>query len=254
MTTSAFVGRFLTEQKPNRRSVTFIPVEGIPALKEPGVYIAVMSQPNRFRHEYQTTYYYVSDLGLHVRQYAGKGADAFVSSLTNGKAVSPASRFPGSVPTARSSAAPKPTATVAPTSPSGRRTPSVVMAKKGEQLSLIALKEPALDLAEFDIGGLTSAPVRLFAYSGRNLYRPGEKFDVSVMARDADGRSRCRRSRCRLIAAPPRRQGAMDRHLGAGREVRRLLPPRHRTAGRCRHRLLGTSNCAPTRRPRSPAR
>ena len=85
MTDSAFVGRFLTEQKPNRRSVTFIPVEGIPALKEPGVPIAVMSQPNRFRGEYQTTYYYVSDFGLHVRQYAGKGADAFVSSLTTGK-------------------------------------------------------------------------------------------------------------------------------------------------------------------------
>ena len=54
--------------------------------------------------------------------------------------------------------------------------------------SLIALKEPALDLSEFDVGGLTSAPVRLFAYSGRNLYRPGESFDVSVLARDADGR------------------------------------------------------------------
>ncbi|MDQ5945128.1 MAG: alpha-2-macroglobulin, partial [Pseudomonadota bacterium] len=87
MTTSAFIGRFVTEQKPNRRSVTFLPVETIPALKEPGVYVAVMSQPNRFRHEYQTTYYYVSDFGLHVRQYAGKGADAFVSSLTSGKGV-----------------------------------------------------------------------------------------------------------------------------------------------------------------------
>ena len=28
----------------------------------------------------------------------------------------------------------------------------------------------------------------------------------------------------------------MDRHLGAGREVRRLLPQAHRTPGRCRHR------------------
>lgn len=72
--TSAFVGRFLTEQKANRRAVTFIPVESIAALKSPGVYVAVMSQPNRFRHEYQTTYFYVSDLGLHLRQYAGKGA------------------------------------------------------------------------------------------------------------------------------------------------------------------------------------
>ncbi|MFA7292114.1 MAG: alpha-2-macroglobulin [Rhodocyclaceae bacterium] len=187
MTTSAFLGRFVTEQKANRRAVTFLPVESIPALKEPGVYIAVMSQPNRFRHESQTTYYYVSDFGLHVRQYAGKGADAFVSSLTNGKGVAGVEitwlgadgKILGRAETdgdGRANFAERP------------KDAKVVVAKKGEQLSLIALKEPALDLAEFDIGGLTSAPVRLFAYSGRNLYRPGEKFDVSVMARDADGR------------------------------------------------------------------
>ena len=187
MTTSAFIGRFVTEQKPNRRSVTFLPVENIPALKEPGIYVAVMSQPNRFRHEYQTTYYYVSDFGLHVRQYAGKGADAFVSSLTTGKGVAGVEiswlgadgKILGRAETdgdGRANFAERP------------KDAKVVVAKKGEQLSLIALKEPALDLAEFDIGGLTSAPVRLFAYSGRNLYRPGEKFDVSVMARDADGR------------------------------------------------------------------
>ena len=62
-------------------------MENIPTLKEPGIYVAMMSQPNRFRHEYQTTYYYVSDFNLHVRQYADKGADAFVSSLTTNKNV-----------------------------------------------------------------------------------------------------------------------------------------------------------------------
>jgi uncharacterized protein YfaS (alpha-2-macroglobulin family) len=54
-------------------------------------------------------------------------------------------------------------------------------------MSLITLREAALDLAEFDIAGMPYVPVRLFAYSGRNLYRPGEHFEVSVMARDADG-------------------------------------------------------------------
>ena len=186
MTESAFIGRFLTEQKPDRRSVTFIPVESVPALKEPGVYIAVMSQPNRFRHDYQTTYFYVSDLGLHVRQYAGKGADTFVSSLSSAKGVSGVeiTWISGDGKTllrgetdgdGRAAFAERP------------KDAKVVMAKKGEQMSLIALKEPALDLAEFDVGGLTSSPVRLFAWSGRNLYRPGERFDVSVLARDADG-------------------------------------------------------------------
>jgi uncharacterized protein YfaS (alpha-2-macroglobulin family) len=61
------------------------------------------------------------------------------------------------------------------------------MARRDRQVSLIALKEPALDLSEYDVVGGNAKPVRLFAYSGRDLYRPGESFDVSVLARDADG-------------------------------------------------------------------
>ncbi|MCB1931772.1 MAG: alpha-2-macroglobulin family protein [Candidatus Accumulibacter sp.] len=186
LTTSAFVGRFLTEQKADRRRVTFIPVENIPALREPGVYVAVMSQPNRFRGDYQTTYFYVSDLGLHLRQYAGRGADAYISSLIDGRtrAGVEVSWIDGSGrilargesdDNGRVSFAEKPAAA------------RVLMARKGGQMSLIALREAALDLAEFDIAGMPYVPVRLFAYSGRNLYRPGEKFEVSVIARDADG-------------------------------------------------------------------
>ncbi|MDR2451888.1 MAG: alpha-2-macroglobulin family protein [Candidatus Accumulibacter sp.] len=187
MTESVFVGRFLTETKANRRAVTFIPVEKIAALREPGVYVAVMSQPNRFRYEYQTTYFYVSDLGLHVRQYPEKGADAFVSSLATGKGVS-------GVEISWIGADGR-THALGETDADGRaafaerpKEAKVVMARKGRQTSLIALKEPALDLAEFDVGGLIPSPIRLFAYSGRDLYRPGERFAVSVMARDADGR------------------------------------------------------------------
>ncbi|HNE39520.1 alpha-2-macroglobulin [Accumulibacter sp.] len=187
LTTSAFVGRFLTEQTPNRRAVTFIPIETITALREPGVYVAVMSQPNRFRDDYQTTYFYVSDLGLHLRQYPNSGADAYVSSLTDGQAR------PG-VEVSWIDAAGK-TLLRAETDRDGRAAfaerPSaarLLMARKGEQMSLITLKEPALDLAEFEVAGMPYVPVRLFAYSGRNLYRPGERFEVSVIARDADGR------------------------------------------------------------------
>lgn len=187
LTTSAFVGRFQTEAKPNRRAVTFIPVEQVAALREPGVYIAVMSQPNRFRHEYQTTYFYVSDLGLQLRQYTRGGAEAWVSSLVDGKAVAGVQvSWLGDKGQTLASAD---TDTQGRASLSTRpKAAKVVVARKGEQLSLIALREPALDLAEFDIGGFNPGPVRLFAYSGRNLYRPGETFDVSVLARDADGR------------------------------------------------------------------
>lgn len=187
LTESVYVGRFLAEKTPNKRSVTFIPVEEIAALREPGIYIAVMSQPNRFRHDFQVSYFYVSDLGLSTRFFA-KGADAYVSSLVSGKAV-------GGVEVSMLDEHAKVLAR-AETDGEGRAnfaerpaTAKVVVARKDGQVSIITLKEPALDLSEYDIGGLPGRPVSLFAYSGRNLYRPGERFDLSVLARDADGRA-----------------------------------------------------------------
>ena len=186
MTDSVFVGRFMTEPQADKRNVTFLPVESIKELSEPGIYIAVMSEPNRFRHEYQVSYFYVSDLGLGVRLFA-KGADAYVSSLVSGKAV------PGVEVTwldehgkivarhetdgdGRANFAERPA------------TAKVVVARRGQQLSMITLKEPALDLSEYEVAGLPGRPVRLFPYAGRDLYRPGESFELSVLARDADGR------------------------------------------------------------------
>ncbi len=185
MTDSVYAGRFVTEQRANRRAVTFIPVEDIKELQEPGIYVAVMSQPGRFRYDYQTTYFYVSDLGLHMRLFA-KGADAYVSSLTDGKAVAKVEvswlDAQGKILARGESDGDGHTAFAE--RPKGAK---VITARKGSQVSLIALKEPALDLSEYDITGLPYKPVRLFAYSGRNLYRPGENFEVAVVARDGDG-------------------------------------------------------------------
>lgn len=187
LTESVYAGRFLTEQTKNRRNVTFIPVEDIKELREPGVYIAVMSEPNRFRYEYQVTYFYVSNLGLHARLFE-RGADAFVNSLDNGTAMSGVEvswidaqgkvmAYEKTDSDGRAHFAERPAAA------------KVIMARKDQQVSVIALKEPALDLSEFEISGLPGRAISLFAYSGRNLYRPGETFDVSVLIRDADGQS-----------------------------------------------------------------
>jgi len=186
LTESVYLGRFSTEQKPNRRSVTYISVEDIRELAEPGIYLAVMSQPGRFRWDYQTTYFYVSDLGLHLRLFE-KTADVFVSSLLNGKAVRGVelSWLDGKGATLARAESDTDGHAAFTEIPKDAR---VVMARKDRQVSLIALREPALDLSEYDVAGAPYKPVRLFAYSGRNLYRPGETFDLSVLARDADGR------------------------------------------------------------------
>ncbi|WP_374356071.1 MG2 domain-containing protein, partial [Chitinimonas sp.] len=186
MTDSVYQARFVTEQQPNKQSVTFIPVEDIESLKQPGIYVAVMSKPGRFGYDYQTTYFYVSDLGVSLHNYP-KGATVLVSSLVNGKGLDgvdvswlgangkvlahAASNGEGRVDFAER--------------PDKAR---VLLAEKGQQVSMLALREPSLDLSEFETGGDLYKPVRLFAYSGRDLYRPGEQFIASVLARDADGR------------------------------------------------------------------
>src|ERR1051326_2294809 len=45
LTDSVYLGRFTAEREPNRRSVTYIPVEDIRELRDPGVYVAVMTKP-----------------------------------------------------------------------------------------------------------------------------------------------------------------------------------------------------------------
>lgn len=185
VSTSVYQGRFLTDDKPDRRHVTFLPVEGIKELQEPGIYVAVMSQPGRFQDEMQVTYFYVSDIGLHARRYSDR-IEAYAVSLKAGTALSDVKvelvdgagkslaqttadgqghvQFEGSFDNAR-----------------------VLRASRGKEMTVLALGEPALDLSEFDAGGYASRNNNLFVYSGRNLYRPGESFKVSVLPRDADG-------------------------------------------------------------------
>jgi alpha-2-macroglobulin len=186
LTESVYLGRFTAERQANRRSVTYIPVEDIRELREPGVYVAVMTQPGRFRYDSQATYFYVSDLGLHLRLFE-KSADAFVSSLIDGRAVRGVeiSCLDAQGKTLAQAQTDGDGHAVFAEWPSAAR---VALARRDKQVSILALREPALDLSEYDIVGERYKPVRLFAYSGRNLYRPGEGLDVSVLARDADGR------------------------------------------------------------------
>jgi alpha-2-macroglobulin len=183
---SVYLGRFVTDQRENRRNVTHLPVEDIKELQEPGIYIAVMSQPGRFRYEFQTTYFYVSDIGIHARRYAD-AIEVYATSLMTGKALSGTEfqllddngKSLGKVDSDGDGRA-----RFVVKSTQAR----VIMAKRGREFSLLSLVEPALDLSEFDTGGHLARPIKIFAYAGRDLYRPGEAFDASILVRDLDGK------------------------------------------------------------------
>src|SRR5690606_19214241 len=66
---------------------------------------------------------------------------------------------------------------------------AVVLARQGQQTSLLNLASPALDLAEFDIVGPAGNPLQFFVFGPRDLYRPGELVLLNALLRDADGRA-----------------------------------------------------------------
>lgn len=184
---SVYLTRFTTDERPNRRNVSYLPVERIKELQEPGIYVAIMSTPGRFSWDYQVTHFYVTDIGLHLRRHAAQ-LDVFATSLKRGtslsgieltlvdeegKAVQQVSSdgqghavFTQKLDKAR-----------------------LVLAKHGKEMSVLSLNDAALDLSEFDAIGHPSRNNKLFVYAGRDLYRPGESFQASVLARDADGRA-----------------------------------------------------------------
>lgn len=184
---SVYTNRFVTSDVQNSRKVSFLPVEKIKELKEPGIYVAVMRRPGYFENDYQVTYFYVSDIGLHARRQT-RQTDVYTTSLVSGKAqgdveievIGAKGKVLSRAKTDGDGHA------VLPGLPDGAR---LLLARRGKETSIIALQEPGLDLAEFDIGGHLPRDAKLFAWSGRDLYRPGEKFTVSLLARSADGAS-----------------------------------------------------------------
>ncbi|MDR7335632.1 alpha-2-macroglobulin [Roseateles asaccharophilus] len=190
MSESVYISRFKTDERANRRNTSFLPVEKIKALQEPGIYVAVMSQPGRFGWDYQVTHYYVTDIGLHLRRHAAQ-IDVFATSLKSGNAlrgvelslVDEAGKVLGQAQTDSDGHA-----VFTGTNGKVGDLARLVLARKGGEMSVLSLRDAALDLTEFDATGHPSRSNKVFVYSGRDLYRPGEAFNVSVLSRDADSR------------------------------------------------------------------
>ncbi|MFG6414407.1 alpha-2-macroglobulin [Roseateles sp. DC23W] len=190
MSESVYISRFKTDERANRRNTSFLPVEKIKALQEPGIYVAVMSQPGRFGWDYQVTHYYVTDIGLHLRRHAAQ-IDVFATSLKSGNALSgvelslvdEAGKALGQAKTDGDGHA-----VFTGTNGKVGDLARLVLARKGAEMSVLSLRDAALDLSEFDATGHPSRSNKVFVYAGRDLYRPGESFNVSVLSRDADSR------------------------------------------------------------------
>jgi len=185
---SVWSSRFALRAEPNRRTVNHIPVDGHAALAAPGAYFAVMRAAGRFQDTYATALYFVSDIGVHARQHRD-GLFVHVASLASGRPLAGVELRlldAGGGSLARVASDREGNATLA-MRPAREH---LLLARHGNDLSLLPFGQPALDLSAFDLpAGNASAPSSVFLWAGRDLFRPGETLRVHALARDADGRA-----------------------------------------------------------------
>ncbi len=184
-TESVYLARFTTEAKPDTRTITHIPVQDIDELKSPGLYIAVLSQPGKFTYNYNTTFFVTSDLGLHARVYAER-MDVYLNSLASGRALADVrvelldakGRTVEQVFTDEDGRA---------VFQSRPRKDQVLVARQDDNLAILSFQQAALDMSEFPVTGPPQHELEVFIYGNRDLFRPGENVDVSLLLRDGDG-------------------------------------------------------------------
>ena len=64
----------------------------------------------------------------------------------------------------------------------------MLVARSGKDVSILPFNQPALDLSDFQVAGRKQEWFDVFAWSGRDLYRPGETLRLSALLRDYDGK------------------------------------------------------------------
>ncbi|MBS0432968.1 MAG: alpha-2-macroglobulin family protein, partial [Proteobacteria bacterium] len=186
MADSVYANHYTLGGADNERTVTYIPVQNVRELSAPGVYMAVVKAGGTFKGSYDTAVFFVSDLGLHLRVYRDNSL-LHVASLRDG---SPVANVAVEIDGANGAAKLK-----AATDAGGNallaytvKPDDVLIARHGGDVSVLPFNRPALDISNFDVTGRRQAPFEVFAWSGRDLYRPGETLRVSALLRDYDGK------------------------------------------------------------------
>nr|WP_323937468.1 alpha-2-macroglobulin [Aeromonas hydrophila] len=178
-----FSGRYALELDANRRETRLINVKE-PQLAEAGVYFAVMSPLGNYDWRKETTYFAVSDMGLSARRYRDQ-LEVFVSSLAS---ADPLKDVQLSLLDEKGNRL-----QVQTTDPQGHRRFDLVqgarllLAEQGNHLAVLRLDGAALDLSTFDLGTQPWQAQQLYLFSGRDLYRPGERLDSEILLKGQDG-------------------------------------------------------------------
>ncbi|WP_313218927.1 alpha-2-macroglobulin, partial [Stenotrophomonas sp.] len=181
-----YVNRFVLGGKQNERVLTYLPTQDIKELQAPGLYFAVMKRSGSFDSEFDTAFFTVSDIGLHTRAYKDT-LFVHTASLQSGASLK---KIELRVLDGKGEVVLK-----GATDGNGNAllkytldASHVLIASSGGDTTMLPFNQPALDLSEFAVAGRDNAWFDVFAWSGRDLYRPGETVRISALLRDNDGK------------------------------------------------------------------
>ncbi|HMM56735.1 MAG TPA: alpha-2-macroglobulin [Rudaea sp.] len=182
---SVYANRFVLDGKQNERTLSYLPIQNITQLSKPGLYFAAMRRAGTLRDQYDTSFFFVSDIGLHTRAYK----DMLFVHTASLKSGSPLASVDITVVDAKGN-----TVIAGKTDADGNallaytlKADQVLTAKSGTDVSILPFNQPALDLSDFAVAGRKQEWFDVFAWSGRDLYRPGETIRLSALLRDFDG-------------------------------------------------------------------
>jgi alpha-2-macroglobulin len=182
---SVYSNRFVLSGKENERALNYLPIQNISELAQPGLYFAVMKRAGAFDSDYETCFFFVSDIGVHTRAYKDK-LFVHTASLKSGE---PLGRVVLSILDAKGE-----TVVAGDTDENGNATlayslnaEQVLTARNSKDVSLLPFNQPALDLSDFAVAGRKEAWFDVFGWADRDLYRPGETIRLSALLRDNDG-------------------------------------------------------------------
>ena len=180
-----YTGRFDLNPARNTREKLLLPLNDIKPLQQPGVYVAVMNPAGHYSYSNAATLFTLSDIGVSAHRYRNR-LDVFTQSLENGAAQS---GIDVQLLNAKGQ-----TLAEAKSDSQGHVTlqtdkeAALLLARKEGQTTLLDLKLPALDLAEFSIAGAPGFSKQFFMFGPRDLYRPGETVILNALLRDSDGK------------------------------------------------------------------
>lgn len=179
-----YTGRFDLNPARNTREKLLLPLSEIKPLQQAGVYVAVMNQAGQYNYSNAATLFTLSDIGVSAHRYHNR-LDVFTQSLGNGAAQQ------GIEVTLLNDKGQ--TLAQATSDAQGHvqletdKNAALLLARKDGQTTLLDLKLPALDLAEFNIAGAPGYSKQFFMFGPRDLYRPGETVILNGLLRDSDG-------------------------------------------------------------------